>query len=370
MNFIPVNEPYLKGNEKKYLTECVESGWISSEGPFVKKFEESFSYYIGRKYGISVSNGSAALDLAFFVLGISKGDEVIMPAFTIISCANSIIRCGGKPVLVDCDPNTWNMNVNEIEKKITRNTKAILVVHIYGLSVDMDPILELAKKYNLKIIEDAAEAHGLEYKNKKCGSFGDISIFSFYSNKLISMGEGGIILVDDLELAEKCNYFKNLCFKKDQRFVHDDMGWNFRLTNIQAAIGLAQLEQIDYFLKRKREIGNYYNSAFSKIDSINIPIDKTDYSKNVYWIYGLVLNNSKLTAKNVIDELAKKNIGARPFFYPINKQPVFNKKGLFVNEKYLVSENLYNKGFYIPNSLSLTNEKMDYIIDSIKEVIL
>mgnify|MGYP006076975861 FL=1 len=242
---IPVNTPLLSGNELKYLTECIETGWISSEGPFIKQFEEKFAAYIGRQEGIAVSNGSGALDIAVQALKIGSGDEVIMPTFTIISPAQSVVTAGATPVLVDSDPITWNMDVAQIEQKITKKTKAILVVHIYGLPVDMDPILELCKKYGLYLIEDAAEVHGQTYNGKKCGSFGDISIFSFYPNKHITTGEGGMIMVDDPELAERCRKLRNLAFEtQGRRFVHHELGWNYRMTNMQAALGLAQLEKI------------------------------------------------------------------------------------------------------------------------------
>ena len=207
---IPVNTPLLSGNELKYVTECIETGWISSEGPFIKKFEEDFAKYIGLKHGIAVSNGSAALDIAIKALGIGRGDEVIMPTFTIISPAQSIVTAGAVPVLVDSDPETWNMDVSQIEAKITPRTKAILVVHIYGLPVDMDSIVALCQKYNLKLIEDAAEMHGQTYNGKLCGSFGDISIFSFYPNKHITTGEGGMLLCNEDNLAAKCQKLRNL----------------------------------------------------------------------------------------------------------------------------------------------------------------
>ncbi|RZL04952.1 MAG: DegT/DnrJ/EryC1/StrS aminotransferase family protein, partial [Pedobacter sp.] len=238
--FIPVNTPLLSGNELKYLTECIETGWISSEGPFITKFENKFSAYIGMEHGIAVSNGSAALDIAIKALDLGVGDEVILPAFTIISPAQSIVTAGAIPVLVDSNPLTWNMDVNQIEAKITSKTKAILVVHIYGLPVDMDPVMDLCKKYRLKLIEDAAEMHGQTYKGKMCGSFGDISIFSFYPNKHITTGEGGMLLCNDKVLADRCKKLRNLAFEPDKRrFIHYELGWNYRMTNLQAALGLA-----------------------------------------------------------------------------------------------------------------------------------
>jgi perosamine synthetase len=246
MNSIPVNTPLLGGNELKYLTQCIETGWISSEGPFISQFEEEFSAYVNRQFGVAVSNGSAALDIAVKALDLGPGDEVIMPTFTIISPAQSVVTSGATPVLIDSDPITWNMDVNQIEAKISPKTKAILVVHIYGLPVDMDPVLDLCKKYNLRLIEDAAEMHGQTYKGRKCGSFGDISIFSFYPNKHITTGEGGMIVCNDIQLAERCRKLRNLAFEPGgRRFVHHELGWNYRMTNLQAAIGVAQLAKIE-----------------------------------------------------------------------------------------------------------------------------
>jgi perosamine synthetase len=265
---IPINEPLLDGNEKKYLVECIDTGWISSEGPFVTKLEEDFAQRIGRKYGVAVSNGSVAIDATIAALGISKGDEVIMPTFTIISCVAPIIRAGAIPVFVDVDPVTWNMCVEDIEKKITTKTKAIMVVHIYGLPVNMDIVLDVAAKYDLKVIEDAAEVIGQTYKERNCGSFGDISTFSFYPNKHITTGEGGMILTDDLNLANKCRELRNLSFIPPRRFIHEELGWNFRMTNLQAALGVAQLERLDEFVEKKRQIGYWYNELLKDIPGI------------------------------------------------------------------------------------------------------
>ena len=255
MQPIPVNQPLLDGNEKKYLIECIETGWISSEGSFVKQLEEQFARRVGRKYGIAVSNGSVALDAAVVALKIGPGDEVILPTFTIISCAAAIVRAGATPVVVDCDPKTWNIDINQVEAKITDRTKAIMVVHIYGLPVDMEPILTLANQYGLTVIEDAAEVHGQTYKSRPCGSFGDISTFSFYPNKHITTGEGGMLVTDDEQLADRCRSLRNLCFQPQKRFVHEELGWNFRMSNVQAAIGVAQLERLDSFVTRKRPDG-------------------------------------------------------------------------------------------------------------------
>ncbi|EKD69455.1 MAG: hypothetical protein ACD_47C00114G0003 [uncultured bacterium] len=367
---IPVNEPLLDGNEKKYLSECIDTGWISSEGPFVKKFEENFSRRMNRKHGIAVSNGSAALEAACAAVGLKEGDEVILPAFTIISCAAAIVRSGAVPVLVDSDPITWNMDAGKIEEKITGKTRAIMAVHIYGLPVDMKPVLEIADRYGLKIIEDAAEAHGQTYFGKPCGSFGIISCFSFYPNKLVTTGEGGMILTDDDEIAHKCRSLRNLCFQPQRRFVHEELGWNFRMTNIQAALGLAQLERFDEFVVRKRKMGELYTRLLKECLNIQLPLAQTKYSDNIYWVYGLVLNETApLDAAAAGKILAAKGIETRPFFWPMHEQPVFNKTGLFRGEKHPVAEMLSRRGFYIPSGLALTEEQLVEVAETVKEVI-
>ncbi|GIU70245.1 MAG: GDP-perosamine synthase [Candidatus Woesearchaeota archaeon] len=369
---IPVNEPLFNGKEKEYLNECIETGWVGSDGPFVRKFEENMASYIGRRYAVAVTNGTAALELAVVALGIGPRDEVILPAFTIISCAQAIVKAGAKPVLVDSDYYTFNMKVEDIEKKITPMTKAIMIVHIFGLPVDMDPILELAKKYNLKIIEDAAEMHGQTYNGKKCGSFGDISIFSFYPNKHITTGEGGMVLMDDEKLYERCKSLRNLCFSNDpkKRFIHEEIGWNLRMSNLQAALGLAQLERIDKIIEKKRWIGRKYQELLKDIEVINLPIDKTDYSENIYWVFGITLKDYyPKNAQEVMEELSKYGIGTRPFFYPMHKQPVFSRMGLFLNENYPNAEKLYDRGFYIPSGLALTEEQIVKVSEILHEVL-
>ncbi|MCB9096162.1 MAG: DegT/DnrJ/EryC1/StrS family aminotransferase [Arcobacter sp.] len=364
-----VNEPIFNGNEKKYLMECIDSGWVSSEGPFVKRFEEEMASYVGRKYGIACSNGSAAIDIAVSALELKEGDEVIMPSFTIISCAQSLVKNGIKPILVDSDFKTFNIKVEDVEKKITEKTKAIMIVHIYGLTVEVDPILNLAKKYNLKVIEDAAEMHGQTYNGKKCGSFGDVSIFSFYPNKHITTGEGGMILTDDKKISERSKQLRNLCFT-EERFVHEELGWNYRMTNMQAALGVAQLEQIDEILKKKRWIGEMYNELLKDIEVINLPVEKTAFCENIYWVYPITLKDEcKKLAKEIMEELAKYKIGTRPFFYPMHKQPVFKKMGLFLDVNLPNSEKLYERGFYIPSGLALTETQIKEVSKILHEVL-
>ncbi|MEO6694991.1 MAG: DegT/DnrJ/EryC1/StrS family aminotransferase [Ignavibacteria bacterium] len=368
-DFIPVNEPLLNGNEKIYLAECIDTGWISSEGPFVKKLEERFSERVNRKFGIAVCNGTAALEAAVIACGIEKGDEVIMPSFTIISCASAIIRAGGIPVLVDSDPLSWNMNVFQIKKKLTKNTKAIMVVHIYGLPVDMDPILAVAKENNLKIIEDAAEVIGQEYNGKPCGSFGDVSTFSFYPNKHITTGEGGMIVTDDEVIAERCRSLRNLCFRQEKRFVHYELGFNFRMTNLQAALGVAQFERLEEFIIKKRNIGRLYNELFKDNPYVHLPLEKTEYAENIYWVYGILLkDNINFEAEEVMNKLGIKNIGTRPFFYPMHQQPVFKNMNLFKNENYPVAEKLSSRGFYIPSGLALTEEQIKKTAETVLSI--
>lgn len=370
MNFIPVNEPLLNGNEKKYLCECIDTGWISSEGPFVKEFEQKMSAIVGRKYGISVSNGTAALEVAAQALGIGKGDEVIMPAFTIISCAMAVTKLGAVPVLVDSDLYTWNMNVDEIEAKITSKTKAIMIVHIYGLPVEVDSVLALAKKYDLKVIEDAAEMHGQNYRGKPCGGFGDISTFSFYPNKHVTTGEGGMVVTDDEELAERCRMLRNLCFRKDVRYVHDEISDNYRFTNLQAAVGLAQLERLDEFVARKRIMGKYYTEQLKDIEGLILPIESMDYADNIYWVYGIVLNRQMQVDNRVVQNLlAEEGIGSRTFFWSIHEQPVYRKQGMFKDESYPNAEYLARKGFYIPSGLALTEEQMERVVEGVHRIV-
>jgi len=366
---IPVNEPLFKGNEKRYLTECIETGWISSEGPFVQRFEEELAARVDRRHGIAVCNGTAALELAIAALEFNPGDEIIMPAFTIISCAAAAVRRGCVPVLVESDPVTWNMDVTQIEAKITTRTKAIMVVHLYGLPVDMEPVLALAARHGLKVIEDAAEMHGQFYRERPCGSFGDLSIFSFYPNKLVTTGEGGMVLTDDLQLAERCRSLRNLCFGKEQRFLHQELGYNFRMSNLQAAVGVAQLEQLEEFVRKKRKMGAEYTRRLSGIEGLELMPAYTDYSANIYWVYGLVLGDRvPFDAGRAIQLLAERGIGSRPFFWPLHEQPALQKMGLFRGERYPVAERLARRGFYIPSGLGLTDAQLADVAETVRGI--
>ncbi|MCX7148605.1 MAG: DegT/DnrJ/EryC1/StrS family aminotransferase [Rhodocyclales bacterium] len=370
MAFIPVNEPLLDGNEEKYLVECIRSGWISSEGPFVKQFEERFAARMGRTHGVAVANGSVALDAAVVALGLGPGDEVILPTFTIISCAAAIVRAGAVPVVVDCDPLTWNMDVALVEARITARTRAIMVVHVFGLPVDMDPLLALAHMHGLKVIEDAAEMHGQSYKERPCGSFGDLSTFSFYPNKHITTGEGGMIVTDDPVLAEKCRSLRNLCFKREQRFVHDDLGWNFRMSNLQAALGLAQLERLDEFVGRKRRMGKRYTELLADTQGVQLPLAATNYADNIYWVFAMVLDDDvRFDARTAMAHLGKLGIGTRPFFWPMHEQPVFLKMGLFADEHCPIAERIARRGFYIPSGIALSDEQIEQSAAAVREIL-
>lgn len=368
-SFVPVNEPLLDGNEKKYLNECIDSGWISSEGPFVERLERDFAVRVGRRFGIAVANGSVALDTAVKALDLGPGDEVIIPAFTIISCAAAIVRTGAIPVLVDCEPYTWNMDLDEVERKITPRTRAVMAVHIYGLPVDMDALLAITQPRGIKVIEDAAEAHGQTCRGRPCGSFGEMSTFSFYPNKHVTTGEGGIIVTDDDKLAARSRSLRNLCFIQGRRFIHEELGWNFRMSNLQAALGCAQLERLDTFITRKRQMGRRYDELLAGISGIQRPLAQTAWAENIYWVYGLVLDDAvPFDADEAIRRLAALGIGCRPFFWPMHEQPVFQKMGLFARDGHPVSERLARRGFYLPSGLALSQSQIERVADAVKKV--
>ena len=312
--FIPVSIPYISNQDIKSVNKVLKKSWISSDGPEVKSFEEKFSKKIKRRFSIAVSSGTAALEIAIKSLDLKKNDEVIIPNFTIISNALAVIKQNAKPVLIDCDMTTWNIKLDDLEKKITKKTKAIIITHIYSFSNDMDKIIKICKKNKIFLIEDAAEVIGLKYKNKYCGSFGDISTFSFYANKQLTTGEGGMISTNNVNLYKKCKSLRNLCFGNKQRFNHEDIGWNYRLTNIQAALGISQLKRLDKVVKRKMYIGNYYYKRLNKNKNIYMTPPKISFSKNIYWVVGILIKNKKTLASNIIKKLANFGIGARPFF--------------------------------------------------------
>jgi len=365
-----VNEPLVSPKSKTYINECIDTGWLSSEGKFVTKFENSMAKLFNRKYGIAVSSGTAALDIAIKSLNLKKNEEVILPNLTIISCLNEILRSGAKPIFVDVESDTYNINPDLIENKISKNTKAIMVVNLYGLPVRFNKILKIAKKYKLKLIEDNAEQIGQYYKNSPCGSFGDISTTSFYANKHITTGEGGMIFTNNKKIDQKCRMLRNLNFQKNKRFVHNDVGWNYRMTNIQAAVGLAQLESLDKYIRIKRKIGYWYNIYLKNLNSIKLPIIKTDYAENIFWVNTIVISKKyKLTAKKLAEELKKQGVETRNFFYPLNKQPLLKNYKLNNYDNFPISNYLFKKGLYLPSGMNLKKNDVKEISNILKKTL-
>ena len=369
VKFIPVSIPHISNQDIKSVNRVLKKGWISSDGPEVKSFEKQFSKKIKRRYSAAVSNGTAALEIAIKALNIKKNDEVIIPNFTIISNALAVVKQNAKPVLIDCDLKTWNIKIDDLEKKINRRTKALIVTHIYSFANDMDKILKICKKHKIFLIEDAAEVIGLKYKNRLCGSFGDISTFSFYANKQVTTGEGGMISTNSFKLYNKCKSLRNLCFGKKQRFNHDDIGWNYRITNIQAALGINQLKRLNSIVKRKMEIGNYYFQQLSKNKNIYMTPPNIAFSKNIYWVVGIMIKNKKILASKIIKKLNNFGIGARPFFWPMHEQKIFKKMKLFKKDKFPNSKYLSRYGLYLPSYHDLKNKQIDYISSIVNNII-
>jgi len=358
---MPVAEPDIGEEELKKVIEAVKSGWVSSKGPFIEEFEEKFAKYIGLKHGVATSNGTAALHLALTALNIKRGDEVIIPTLTFASVANAVIYTGAKPVFVDSHPDYWCINPNELEEKITENAKAIIPVHLYGHPCDMDPIMKIAKKHNLYVIEDCAEAHGAEYKGRRVGTFGDVACFSFYGNKIITTGEGGMCLANNDELAQKIRMLRDHGMSLEKRYWHEVIGFNYRMTNLQAALGVAQLERIDKFIERKREIAKFYNSLLKDVNGV-ILHPEMSWAKNVYWLYSILIDEEKfnLSRDQLMIRLAESGIETRRFFYPIHTMPPYKK---YVGcDTFFVANKLSSMGINLPSSVRLTEEKIKEII--------
>lgn len=376
---IPVNEPLIGQREMEYLTECIRTGWVSSAGRFIGAFEDAWASFCGVKYGVAVCNGTAALQVAVGCLDLQPGDEVIMPTFTIISCAMAVIQSGGVPVLVDSDPTTWCMDGNQVEDKITSRTRAIMPVHIYGHPVDMDPIFSIAEKKGLFVIEDAAEAHGAEYLIGhegqdphwgRCGSLGHISAFSFYANKLITTGEGGMVMTDNPAFADKARSLRNLGFRSERRFYHTELGFNYRMTNMQAALGLAQVERIDQIIEHKKWMGQSYNQLLCDLSELQLPTEKS-WAKQVYWMYGVVLNdNLEMEAEGFAARLQDLGVQTRPFFLGMHEQPVLLERGLFKGEHYPVAERIARKGLYLPSGMALTETQLEQVSEKVREALI
>ncbi|WP_439816267.1 DegT/DnrJ/EryC1/StrS family aminotransferase [Zavarzinia sp. CC-PAN008] len=367
---IPVNTPLLIGNERRYLADCIDSGWISSEGPYVARFEAAVAAGCARRHGIAVANGSAALDVAVAALGLGPGDEVILPSFTIVSCVLAVLHAGATPVVVDCDPLEWTLDIGHAAAAVTPRTRAIMAVHMYGLPVDMTALLALAARHGLAVIEDAAQAHGQTCDGRPCGGLGTISTFSFYPNKLVTTGEGGMVLTDDPALAERCRSLRNLCFDSRRRFVHEAMGWNVRMSNLQAAVGLAQVERLDQTVVRKRAIGHRYRQGLAGLAGVQQPLAATARAENLYWVYGLVLDGGRThDAEAAMARLGQRGIATRPFFWPMHEQPVFRRMGLFADTACPVAEHLARRGFYLPSGVGLTDAQVDRVVADVHAVL-
>ena len=369
---IPVCKPWMPGKEREYVLDAIDTNWISSAGKYILKFEEDFSKYCGVEYGVSCASGYAALHLACLAIGLKKGDEVIAPTFTMSAPINVIIAAGATPVLVDADSETFCIDANKIESKITSKTKAIIPVHIYGHPCDMDKINEIAKKHNLFVIEDAAEAHGAEYKGEKIGSLSDIACFSFYANKILTTGEGGMAVTNNHKLAEKMKYLRNYAFEIP-RFLHREIGYNYRLTNLQAAIGCAQVENAEKLVSARKNVGEKYNQLLKGIPGIILPTEK-EWAKNVYWMYGIVLEDEiNMTREGIVEKLKIKGVDTRDFFIPMHKQPVFINKQVEnapdCREHFPVSEKISRRGFYLPSSSDITDEEIRTICEALKDVL-
>ncbi len=372
---IAVNTPLLGEREHEYVMAALRSGWISSAGPDIEKFEKRWAEYCNRKYAVAVSNGTAALELAVQSLNLARGDEVIIPTFTIISCALAVVYSGARPVLVDADARTWTMDVDAVKAALTPRTRAIMAVHMYGHPVAADPLLEIATHNGLALIEDAAEAHGAECLTKisgeaqwrRCGSFGLVSTFSFYANKLITTGEGGMLLTDDEEIARRCREGRNLCFVPGQRFRHEDLGHNYRLTNLQAALGLAQMERIDAIVARKRAMASRYLMGLAGLPGIRLPVEEP-WARNIYWMFGLVLEDPALpNATEFAAGLAARGVETRPFFLGMHAQPALLSRGLVAPGDFPVSDLLSERGLYLPSGLGLSDEEIDYVCSAVRE---
>lgn len=354
---IPVAEPLIGEEELKLVSEAVKSGWVSSKGKFIEEFENKFAKYIGAKYAIATSSGTSALHLALVALGIGHKDEVIIPTLTFASVANTVIYTGAKPVFIDSHPNYWCINPEKIEDKISKKTRVIIPVHLYGHPCDMDAIMKIAKNHDLYVIEDCAEAHGAEYKGKKVGSFGDIACFSFYGNKIITTGEGGMCLTNDEGLAEKIRILRDHGMSPEKKYWHEVVGFNYRMTNPQAALGVAQLEKIDIFVRKKREIAETYNSLLRDIKGVTLP-PEMPWAKNVYWLYSILVdeNSYGINRDKLEEKLAQNGVETRKFFYPMHIMPPYKKYAS--NQRFLVAETLSLTGINLPSSVKLRKEEI------------
>jgi len=358
---IPISKPFLGDNELKYVTDCINSSWISSIGKYVTEFENKFANFCNCRYAISTMNGTVALHLALETLGIKPGDEVIVPSLTFIATANAVKYTGATPVFADSESDTWNIDPFRIEKLINKKTKAIIPVHLYGHPANMDYILKIAKKHDLYVIEDAAEAHGALWKNKKVGSMGDFGCFSFYGNKIITTGEGGMIVTNSKTLYDKAKLLKDHAMSPKKKYWHPCVGYNYRMTNVQAAIGVAQMEKIDDFIQKRILIASLYNKYLANINGITLP-KQHSYAKNIYWIYTILIEKPYGIGRNYLSKILKSHgVDSRPMFYPIHTMPPYKK-----TFNLPISEELSKKGLSLPTFYLLSEKEIKKIANIIK----
>jgi perosamine synthetase len=364
---LPVMEPSLGGNELKYVTDCVVSNWISSQGEYVSRFEEIFREYVSTDYALSTTNGTTALHLALAGLGVGSGDQVIVPDLTFGASANAVVHCGANPVFADVDRTTWTIEPSAVEAKITERTKAIMPVHLYGHPCDMAPIREIAKRRGLFIVEDCAEALGAEYKGQKVGRLGDAGCFSFFANKVITTGEGGMITTDDRALYEKMVCLRDHGMSKDKRYWHIYAGFNYRMTNLQAAIGLAQMERVKDFLAYRRTVVERYNEHLRGVEGIILPPAAT-WAKNVHWLYSIVIDErrSGVDRDSMAAGLADRGIETRPFFYPLHGQPPYSSDE---TDRYPVTDWLAPRGLSLPTANDIRLDEVDRVGMAIKRIV-
>jgi perosamine synthetase len=361
---IPVCEPALEGNESRYVMDCLNTNWISSAGKYINLFEQAFSRKVGCRHGIACVSGTAALHLIMAALGLGPGDEVIIPTHTMIATAYAVSYTGARPVLVDSERRTWNMDLDQVAAKVTPRTKAICVVHTYGHPVDMDVVGEIARRHNLYVVEDAAEAHGALYKGRPCGSLGDAAAFSFYANKIITTGEGGMVTSNDPELAETVRTLRDHAFSKERHFWHKYIGYSFRLTNMQAAVGLAQTEQMDKFVTWRRDNAALYTSLLSDVPGLTTPVEEP-WAQNVYWMYGVLVEDEfGITRDELRRRLAAQGIETRTFFIPMHLQPIYYAD--YKGERYPVAEDLCRRGLYLPSASALTKREIERVVQAVK----
>jgi perosamine synthetase len=365
---IPVFDFKLGSKEKEYVQDCLRTSFIS-QGSYVKDFEKKFSKFVNCKYGITTTSGTTALHLACKAAGIENGDEVLVSSSTNMASAFSVDYCGAIPIPIDIEKETWQMDVKKIEKKINKKTKAIMVVHLFGHPVDMDPVLKISKKYKLKIIEDCAEAHGVEYKGKKVGSIGDVGAFSFFANKTITCGEGGMVVTNSKKISDRAKSLKNLSYGKLNKFLHEDIGFNYRLPNISAALGLGQLHQIKKIFSAKKRIYLRYKKNLANIKGVNIPTVREWVTNYIMWVFNIYLDKSfPITRDELVKRLESKNIETRNAFVPINKQKILIKKYNLFKENDCPNANyIMENGFYLPSGNNIKNEEIDFICSEIKK---